>query len=809
MSQRPLARMLVLLVSLHRLSIYGGSHWRPGRSESVVIPGDIVLGGITIGVHILDTCGRDTYALNQSLHFVRASLSNLDMSVLECADRSAPRVKKTASAGPIFGVIGGSYSSVSLQVANLLRLFHIPQISPASTAKALSDKTRFDYFARTVPPDTFQSIALVDVVKSANWSYVSTVYSEGSYGEYGIEVFTREATERNVCIAAAVKVPSAADDRMFDDIIQRLSKKANARARRWGRQIKLVEGLEEEAEGAITVELQSENIPGFDDYMASLTPDTNRRNPWFSEYWEEVFDCLLKKERKGPIQTTLNATTLFCPPNLRLTSERGYEQESKVQFVVDAVYAFALALHNLQRDVCSKLEGLCPSMANYDRGVFYRNYLLNVSFTGKNFVVGKWFNSLDIRTEELVWARGTKDIPISACSLPCEPGMIKKQQGDTCCWVCDQCEEYEYVHDEYTCMDCGPGKWPHEDKRGCYQLAINHIRWNSAFAIAPAVISCLGIVATMAVACLLFHHRDTPVVRASGRELTIILLAGVLVCYLNTFLLLATPTTVTCILQRFGVGVSFSAVYGALLTKTNRIARIFDSASRTAVRPRYISPASQVCIAAALIALQIVLTLVWMIIEPPGTRFFYPDRKQVILKCNIQDMSFLFSQLYNALLILISTVYAVKTRKIPENFNESKFIGFTMYTTCIIWLAFVPIYFGTGNAHETQITTLCVAISLSATVTLVCLYSPKIYIILFQPDKNIRRKVTMGDKSKKQGSSAGTSSITKYTGCELTSESMPLQSALTAAVQTSVGVTEISLASNASSKTNNEQVAQL
>lgn len=69
-----------------------------------------------------------------------------------------------------------------------MRLFHIPQISPASTAKALSDKTRFDYFARTVPPDTFQSIALVDVVKSANWSYVSTVYSEGSYGEYGIEV---------------------------------------------------------------------------------------------------------------------------------------------------------------------------------------------------------------------------------------------------------------------------------------------------------------------------------------------------------------------------------------------------------------------------------------------------------------------------------------------------------------------------------------------------------------------------------------------------------------------------------------------
>lgn len=36
--------------------------------------------------------------------------------------------------------------------------------------------------------------------------------------------------------------------------------------------------------------------------------------------------------------------------------------------------------------------------------------------------------------------------------------------------------------------------------------------------------------------------------------------------------------------------------------------------------------------------------------------------------------------IYVALLIVVCTFYAFKTRKIPENFNESKFIGFTMYT---------------------------------------------------------------------------------------------------------------------------------
>lgn len=226
------------------------------------------------------------------------------------------------------------------------------------------------------------------------------------------------------------------------------------------------------------------------------------------------------------------------------------------------------------------------------------------------------------------------------------------------------------------------------------------MRWESIFAIVPLVMACLGIALTIIVIWLFVKNHDTPLVRASGRELSYMLLFGILVCYFNTFALLAKPTIGSCVIQRFGIGVGFSIIYGALLTKTNRISRIFDSASKSAQRPSYISPKSQVIITSSLIAIQILITMIWMVVEPPGTRFYYPDRMQVILKCKIQDMSFLFSQLYNMILITICTVYAVKTRKIPENFNESKFIGFTMYTTCIIWLAFIPIYFGTGNSYE-------------------------------------------------------------------------------------------------------------
>ena len=73
-------------------------------------------------MNILDTCGRDTYALNQSLEFIRDSLNHFDVNQYECSidgkpTLGTPRLKFNTT-GPILGVIGGSYSTVSIQVRN-------------------------------------------------------------------------------------------------------------------------------------------------------------------------------------------------------------------------------------------------------------------------------------------------------------------------------------------------------------------------------------------------------------------------------------------------------------------------------------------------------------------------------------------------------------------------------------------------------------------------------------------------------------------------------------------------------------------
>lgn len=99
-------------------------------------------------------------------------------------------------------------------------------------------------------------------------------------------------------------------------------------------------------------------------------------------------------------------------------------------------------------------------------------------------------------------------------------------------------------------------------------------------------------------------------------------------------------------------------------------------------------------------AVQLIGVIVWLIIEPPDTTEIHPYPLSAVLTCRVSTFSLMMSLVYNMFLILMCTLYAFKTRKIPENFNEAKYIGFTMYSTCIVWLAFVPIYFGSNNDYK-------------------------------------------------------------------------------------------------------------
>ena len=81
-----------------------------------------LLENIRLGALILDTCSSDSYALNQSLEFIRASINTVEASAFECRDRSTPRPKFGSK--HISGVVGGSYSEVCKRYISLIIKIH-------------------------------------------------------------------------------------------------------------------------------------------------------------------------------------------------------------------------------------------------------------------------------------------------------------------------------------------------------------------------------------------------------------------------------------------------------------------------------------------------------------------------------------------------------------------------------------------------------------------------------------------------------------------------------------------------------------
>ena len=248
-------------------------------------------------------------------------------------------------------------------------------------------------------------------------------------------------------------------------------------------------------------------------------------------------------------------------------------------------------------------------------------------------------------------------------------------------------------------QECPNGSYPDKESRSrCEPLPVLYMSLTSAWAIIPLVFSSLGIVLVAIVFAVFIKFNATPVIMASGRELCYVIQLGLVLCYFMTFVMVSRPTVITCAIMRLGLGVSLSLCYAAIFTKTNRISRIFNRGLKAMIkRPSYTSPRSQIVICLCLVTVQVLATITWLGMELPDAILTYPDRQTVVLQCKDSNLSIVLSLVYNMVLVAMCTVYAFKTRNIPENFNEAKYIAFTMYSSCIVWLAFVPIYYGANR----------------------------------------------------------------------------------------------------------------
>ena len=172
--------------------------------------------------------------------------------------------------------------------------------------------------------------------------------------------------------------------------------------------------------------------------------------------------------------------------------------------------------------------------------------------------------------------------------------------------------------------------------KGCEEIPIEFIHWTDTSSLVAISIATLGLLMTLFTMVVFIRANNTPVVKASTRELSYMILFGMLLCHSTTFFLIAEPTHYTCFITRVLPGLAFAIIYSALVTKTNRIARILAGSKKRIItkKPRFMSGTAQVVITWLLISVEVGIIVTVLVQEPADKILNYPTLDRVVLACN-------------------------------------------------------------------------------------------------------------------------------------------------------------------------------
>ncbi|XP_014353599.2 extracellular calcium-sensing receptor-like [Latimeria chalumnae] len=364
-----------------------------------------MLPNITLGFRIYDSCRLVVRATEGTMWLVTGQ--DEPIPNYQCQSRS-----------PLAAVIGAGPSVISIPVARLLGLYHIPQISYASSIGLLSDKQEFPSFLRTIPSDNFLSVGLARLVMHFGWKWVGLLADNSEYGQQGIQIVKQEIMQTGGCIAFSetlVSVSSANINSHVIEVIQ--SSSANVivvfaisttlipymdelvRQNITGKVWLASDGLSTETyfskkeyvrtlSGAIGLTSRKGEIPGFQEYLTSIHPSKHPNDIFIKEFWEQSFGCKLPEfsnDKTASRDATADAKPCTGKEKLKDIDNEFIDTSNLIYAynVYTAVYAVAHALHDMY--TCIPREGqhfnrTCASIRDFEPWQLLE-YVKNVHFT--------------------------------------------------------------------------------------------------------------------------------------------------------------------------------------------------------------------------------------------------------------------------------------------------------------------------------------------------------------------------------------------------------------------------------------------
>uniref|UniRef100_A0A3P9J631 Olfactory receptor C family, x3 n=1 Tax=Oryzias latipes TaxID=8090 RepID=A0A3P9J631_ORYLA len=635
------------------------------------------LSNITLGFHIRDSCDDIPVSLKATLQLVNGQPeSNLSTE----------------------GVTRNS----SMETTNTLGC---AAVSYFASCSCLSNQKEFPTFMRTMPSDAFQIRALIQLVRYFGWTWVGVIGVESDYARFAIQLFLQESMHYGVCAAYTNFYPVELNQHALDELLDVIQMKTSKvivnfsgesemqdilrevqrrnmtglqwiASEAWATAKSLWEKSGKLLQGTLGFAIQrAAVIPGLHQHLTSLSPLSIHKTAFLAEFWEETFKCHTYHDRKM-CKGTEKFDDVYSP----------YFDVTQLRVSYNVYKAVYLVAHSLQ-DMSDCKDGKGP------------------------FQNGSCANPKNFKPWEVKSAVTLIKILI-----------------------------FSTFSDSLECSPCSEDTWPNAARDLCIPKNVEFLSYYDALGILLCTTSVLGACMSFFVVVVFFKYKDTPIVRANNMELSFLLLVFLAICFLVGLLFIGEPSDWLCLIKFPAFGISFALCISCLLAKTSVVLMAFRARLPGSTVMKWFGAKQQRASVLLGTAVQVFVCLSWLLTAPPHANYNTNYHSStIIIECVTgSEVGFWCVLGYIGFLACMCLVMAFLARKLPDNFNEAKFITFSMLIFFAVWITFIPVYMSTVGKFTVAVHVF--AILASTLGLLLCIFAPKCYILLLRPDKNCKKK---------------------------------------------------------------------
>jgi hypothetical protein len=287
------------------------------------------------------------------------------------------------------------------------------------------------------------------------------------------------------------------------------------------------------------------------------------------------------------------------------------------------------------------------------------------------------------------------------------------------------------------------------------------LEWKSPAGIILSIFAGLGIIVAIIMFAVMVHQRDSPVVMVATWQFLLVMLFGCALGFGSVFTWIGRPYDYTCALRIWIPPMAFILIMAPLLTKTWRLHRIFTLGSLK-VRPYPLSYLIAMC--AVLFTVQFIICIFWIalgtikpVIVPDAN-----DKKIAYVVCASNQSNRIASYVtygYLGLLMLIGCYLTFRVRNLPKDFNESRWIGFSIYNTMLFSIIIIIVGYALNKFPITVMILICVCTLAIAIGAVSFMLAPKLWTLIRHPEKRSNSSGNSGSTNTNTNSYSGSRKV--------------------------------------------------